>query len=636
MATYNRTDFIATCGNFEVKKGKEKLWTCDGAGNCSGPLNLFVGEPAVFNPRTGITYDIADLPSATYIAFGVGVGNSNHAGALATDIQYIFGSQQDQEACDLKMKATVKPPCCGIPQIVDVFFDCVVCDKQYSLEVLLDDSLVRSRYNQNERAKYIYTVGTSCCNCKDCDPETNCDEVACKLVDAINGKVQKDPTKITRFTKANLANQYQPFSASRLFLQDKEGNPETSHVFCLGLENTKCKKCAVLPAITGFQVDDVDYAFEYTTATEPVDGKLVTYPEQIKRVVCSINRILEDVGGSAKLQRGIGRCCPYSIEVNTCGVAPKLLVDGKPLDPKLSRNPFSTKQIEQICKGCGITPEKIKLGCGIRLFVDPIEVPCHCAYPPHLASPNMYVRNIEAQFVGEGWVCNNFHSFTSQKSERPEGFGYYWQDQAVHRQYKGGPGRNFRYSNNTRGKVVALPDESSNFTNAAKGIKCEETYCAYNLVIQKSKKGFFNNALTWTNCNIVYLLIPDSDDKTLPSIVSWLAAFQKIGICIPGNLICLKANPDVEADALTVGTEATVDVAANDPAFADLCDGDLVYTLGATTNATVVNNEDGTFAVTAKACGDWSFCYTVSCKDADGKITEISSSTGSGTAVEAE
>lgn len=628
MATFNRTDFIATCGNRGLKKGGVQLFPCSGAG-CDTPYNLYGGEFVVYNPRTGVTYGIADLPNATHIAMGVGVGEPT---GLATGIVHVFGSQGKTELCDLKIKANVTPPCCGIPQIVDVFFDCVKCDKVYTLEVLLDDSLVRSRYNTNERAKYNFQAVTECCNCADCEPEANCTEVVCKLVDAINGTVQKDISKITRFVKANLSNQYQPFSASRLFLQDKDGGDKTSHVFCLGVSDTDCKRCAFVDGITGFEIDGVAHNFEFTTL--PEDPTKSSHG-QIKRAICEINLILETVGGSAKLQRGVGRCCPYSLEINTCGIAPKLLTSTGPVDPKISRSPFTSKQIEQICKGCGITPDKIKLGCGLRLFVDPIEVPCNCLYPDNLAAPNMYIRNIEAQFVGDGWVCKNFHSFTSQKSERPEGFGYYWEQEAVSRQYSGGPSRDFRYSNFFKGKVVPLPDSSSNFTNASKGIKCPETYCAFNLLSQRTRKGFFSNALSWTNCDVIYLLVPDKDDKTLCDVTDVLAVLQKLGTCIPGNVICMKAASDVVDTPDTVGTAATVDTTVNDPDFASKCAGDLVWSFSNAENVTVVNNEDGTFEYTALACGVWSFKYTVSCTDADGKVTVISSSSVSGTAEEA-
>lgn len=629
MATYNRTDFIATFGNRPVAEGGRKVHSCEGAG-CDGPINAYAGEILIYNPRTDLTIGKDEICSAEYIAMAVGCGKE---GGLATDLLHIFGNQGDVEPCNLKLKATVKPPCCGVPQIVDVFFDCIKCDRVYTLEVLLDDSLVRSRYQTNEKAKYIFQAVTVCCDCKDCDPEANCDEVVCKLVDAINGTTQKDPTKVTRFVKANsLKSHYQPFSASRLFLQDKDGGDKTSHVFCLTLDDTDCKKCSVLTGITGFEVDGIAYPFEFTTLP---DDTAVSYPSQIKRIVCLINDVLKEVGGSAKLQRGVGRCCPYSIEINTCGVAPKLLTAKGAVEPKISRHPFSSKQVEQICKGCGTTPDKIPFGCGLRLFVDPVEVPCHCAYPPHLASPNTYIRNIEVQFVGDGWVCNNFHSFTSQESERPEGFGYYWQDQAVHRQYKGGHGRNHSYSNRKRGKVVALPDENSNFTNAAKGWICEQTYCIYNLMHQKSKKGFFNNALTWTQCDIAYLGIPDCDKDTLASFVECLTELQKIGTCFPGNLICLKAADDTSEEPLVVAEAATIDVTENDPDFAAECDGTIEWDLGAVINADVVNNEDGTFAVTPKACGDVSFCYTVFCVNEKGQRVEVSSATFESTAEEA-
>lgn len=536
MSSFNRLTYLATVGNLSVKAGGQDVIIPDSSGS-EDVYNVMTGEIVVWNPKTNKSLSLADVATAPHIAVSVGAGVE---GALAEDLIYIGG--EDFNMCKTTISAEVTSPQCGLPQIVDIFFDCTKCNDVYTIALHLDDTRVRSQYGYNEKAEYVFSIPTECCNCDDCDPTHNCEEVACALVDAINGNVQKDPSKITYFQKADLSKQYQPFTATRLF---NEAN--SSKQFCLNVSDTACEDCAELNGITGIRVSGQDYPFLYTT--KPGDTTK-TLPSQLKRVVNEINRTFEanDIGGSAILTNSIGKCCPYSIEINSCENTIQLITDGGNVDPCSVSNPFSAQDLNTICKGCGVEASQINLNCGIRIIVDPLEVPCDCKYPPNIAVPNTYSRTVEPAFVEGGWVCNNHYWKVAQEQELPEGFGYFWQDKAHYGQHNGGGGRDWRYSNRRVGRI-GLPDEASRAENAHNLIKCDETYCTYNVLVDKHQNLKHNNQGRVYNTNLAYILIPQKHDVTKASWEQYLAALQARGACAAGNITC---DPDLPIESVTI------------------------------------------------------------------------------------
>lgn len=519
MSTFNRYTFLATIGNQPVKQAGEPVIL---PGKSEDVYSVYTGEIVVWNPRQNITLSVEDIATAKHVSIAVGTGPE---GSLATDLIHIAGEQFNM--CDAKFHAQVTPPACGIPQVVDVFFDCTKCDDVYTLAFHLDDTRVRSQYGFNEKAEYVFSIPTECCGCDDCDFEHNCDEVACAFVDAINGGVQKDPSKITYFQKANLADQYQPFTAARLHVGENTSKRWELEVSKEGLVG-----------ITGVNIDGVETTFSYTTK---VGDATTTLPTQLDRVVEGVNSALETVGGSAVIKGTLRPKNGYILEVNTCATSVELITSDGNLAPTTELNPFTELDQTKVCKGCGVTPDTINLGCGIRIFVDPVEVPCDCKYPSNLPAPNTYVRTIEPAFAGDGWVCHNHYSKVSQEQVLPSGFGYFWQDKAHYGQHNGGTGRNWRYSNRRVGRI-GLPDDYSRASNAINLIKCDETYCVYNITTVKKDLEKFNNAVHYSNTDLTYMLIPEGDDATKASFEPYLSALQDRGICSPGEIEC---NPTV-------------------------------------------------------------------------------------------
>lgn len=524
MATYNRQSILASFGNLPVAPAGRTIHPVD-----ADSPNVNAGE--LFIESNGVTIGLADIPTASDIKIGIGVGPVN---GPASEIRYVAG--EDINLCDSNIKARVSPPVCGSPQVVDVFFNgCINCKETYSFAVNLDDSYVRSHELCNGTTPYIFTQTAECCaDCDDCNTTANCADLVCKFVDQINGKSQKDPSKITRFLHSDMTKQYQPFGATRLFLTKNDLTPNTTRTFCLDPTSTPCENCGDILGITGISLNGVVTPFQGTTLA---NNTAVSKHSHIKSIVSQINKALEPLGGHAFYKHGIGKCCSYTIEINSCVNTILLVTAAGTLAPCDESNPFTTFNIDSVCQGCGVTPDTVSPTCGLRIFVDPVEVPCDCAYPPNLPAPNYYGRTVDVQAVGDAWECQSFFTNESSAQILPEGFGYFWQDLAHYGQHRGGSGRDFRYNNKHRGDI-GLPDDSSRAKNAAKGVLCEETYCVYNLNVTTTKKRFFNNALTNTNTDLDYVLIPQADTVTKLSWEPILTALQLRGVCQPGSVVC--------------------------------------------------------------------------------------------------
>lgn len=500
MATYNRLTYLATSGNRAVKAAGEPVWTAYG-------LNVYSGELVVFNPKTNLTVAAVDVLNQDRVSVAVGVGTP---GRNATSLRYLAG--EDFNLCSATIDADVTAPTCAVPQMVDVFFDCTKCDETYTMEILLDDSLVRSRYNVNEKAKYIYTAATECGGCDDCETEAPCSVVQKSIVDQINLKYNDDPTTAVYFQRRNPENQYQPFRALPLF-----NSANSVKEYCLPLSDGMCQDCEYISGgIYGITIGETDFDF----VAAGIVGN--TTPDQIPGIIKQINAAFESAGvsGYAHATRGLHNCCNLCIQISSGTPFTLLDFEEGEIVPSAQYNPF--------------TVAESTLTCGFRVIADPVTVDCLCDWPANLPVPNYYGRTVEIHKVGEGWVKDNFSIYNAQAQVLPEGFGYFYQDKERY-QHNGGNGRDYRYSNRKVG-IIGLPDKFSRDSNTT--INCQENYCVYNILSTATKNLRFNNAFSVTNTDASWVLIPSGDDVTQISWETYLSELNKNGLCITTDVAC--------------------------------------------------------------------------------------------------
>lgn len=527
MATYNRQSVLASFGNLAVAAAGREIYPVD-----SDFPNVASGE--IFIESGGFTIDVGDIPTAQNIKIGVGVGPKN---GNATSVRYLGG--EDINLCNSTIAPRVTSPVCGTEQSMDFFFaGCIDCGEALSIAINLDDSYVRSNFSENEKISYNFTSVPSCCDtCASCENSADIDSLICDLVDKINRRTQLDPTKLTRFVHSGAAQQYQPFTASKLYLTTLLGSNNTTRIFCLEPSDDGCTTCGNLVGIKGISIDGAETYFNGTL--DPNDNT-ISHHEHIKSIVKQINKALDSTGGHAAVKHGVGKCCNYTIEINSCADNILLLTndgEGGTLSPCESTNPFTTQTLESVCRGCGVEPNTVSPLGGIRIHVDPLELHCPCDLPPLFNTPNYYGRTVTVEAVGNNWKCHSFFTNESTAQVLPEGLGYYWKDKAYLGNHRGGAGRDFRYNNVYRGRFN-YPDQFSRATNAASGIQCDESYCVYNMLITDPQQRFFNNATYNVNTSVDWLLIPSGDSVTKASWEPILAALQARSICQAGDINC--------------------------------------------------------------------------------------------------
>lgn len=516
MATPNKYSFLATQRNQPLVPKGQAVFNADS----DYPYNVMTGQPVLFDSRTNTTLEPADLATTTsdYISFAVGVGKK---GQLATELRTLTGSLEES-LCNFQMKGKGTGPSCAVPQIVDLFFDCVDVDEAYTLQVNLDDALVRSRYQMNEPATYLFSAQTEPAgDCEGCNPERSCEEIVCKLVDQINGNFAPD---FNRFARRSSKNRYQPFRASRLF-----NHPQGIQRFCIPARVSDCGEVTYgnLYQIEVFTGDVVQIMPNPTESYVPLGS--------IEMFVSKLDKYLAQKGGSATLTTPVGdnSGCGLVIEVSVCEAEVIAFVSGSDdISSCEEFNPFVTVQKDPTCKDCSSTATEQTFTCGIRLLVDSIDVECDCDLPVDIL-PNYFGRTVSVDFVGDNW--NHTHSVVSQEQVLPEGLGLFYQNRARY-QHNGGWGRDFRNSDRYVGRTTKRLDDHSRASNI--GVDCAETYCVYDLQIEHTNTNFHSNKQVFSNTTWSTLLVPSTDTVTRTAIESVLLELQKKGICNGPVITC--------------------------------------------------------------------------------------------------
>ena len=527
MSSFNTIKFLVANQDIPLKPAGVSIDVCPG-GNCPGGCryNAVPGEFLLFDMDSRMTIDAPMIATTNRVAIAQAIGSNG----CASDIKYLFHDRFN--FCEHKFNVDVSSPLCGQSQILDVYIpNCTATDKTMGFGIELDDSYVRATNGYNNKLLYNWVVDNYKAGCTNCNDVAVCDELICKLVDQINSTYQPDPLKVAHHGLVNnLCSRYQPFRAARLYT-----GIGTVMNWSLTLSGSGCVECAYLPGITGISIGGVPTAFNYTVDPTDPTRSLVS---QIDRIVYLINEALKPIGGTAVRLKGLGNCCAHQIQINSCQTNIQLITNAGNVGPTSVADIARTTPSEIICRDCGATPAPTALTCGIRLFVDPVEVPCgECGdvwRSINLPPPNTYIRTIRPTLLGDNTGSDTLYVFNVQSPIHPDGFGYYYQ----HKQRwesNGGPGRDRRYTNANFGDLQ-LPDEGSR--DSALDVICKNQYCIYDFDINYSAVGHHNSALRYHNRDLGRVLIKNTNATLIPLWEAVLLAFQARGVCSSINTTC--------------------------------------------------------------------------------------------------
>lgn len=247
MSAYSHINYLTTKGNLGLyPAGQDVFVNAPGGG-----LLVGAGQPVLYDQKTRKAIAAADIPNTEFVVFAVGVGK---VGGPASALRHLGGERFN--LCEDQIKEDVTPPVCGQPQVLDTFFDMKDASSTHAFEVHLDDSWIRSTSGFNGTAKYPFSAIPGPQDCEGCEPDSNCKEMLCRLVDKINGRVQADPTKISRFINRTIKDAYQPFRAAMLWDQ-----ADSIKNWCLTPTDGTCETCVNFPAIAGVTIGAVSTVF---------------------------------------------------------------------------------------------------------------------------------------------------------------------------------------------------------------------------------------------------------------------------------------------------------------------------------------------------------------------------------------
>ena len=479
-----------------------------------GQLVAYVYDSAAGTYRTK---DATNLTAADIPELFIGVGHDSTGRGITDSIRHI--GIEDISGCDLD-ETSVSSPQCGAPQIMDFFFDCTECAETYSLMVRVDDNRTRSFSPFNKSwAEYVGSIVTECPSCDDCPQDHNCDEIACKLADALNQErdlmILDEPYPDWKggggFAR--------PFHVTKLH--------ERSLVYCLSANDPdgECENCTQYDAITRLNHTSDLGAVTTTDLVGTTDPRnsANTLRGQLQSVADQINQMFEDNqgrhSGSAYITGNeMNRCCPLQLHVNTCDA--NFSIDG--LTP-VETNPFdqNAKTIDPHCQDCDSNATTNNLNCGIRVIAAPIEASCDCFINKPLA---FYGRKIDVRPVGDikerGFKNGFWKTEEIQSMTLPAGFGsaIQWSE---YQNVPEGQGRRYSRSNNNQG-WLNLPDSVSRVRKAVTA-KCDEDYCSWWIKSYKSKERLNNQLGRFAISSTIH--IPSSDSTT---VASWQAFYEAL------------------------------------------------------------------------------------------------------------
>jgi hypothetical protein len=516
MPNIVRENILASSGNQSLFPAGTAVYLFD----ASGPPTLngvLANQLVIYNYDTNVSLSPGEtILTADKIVIAQGVDLNGDG--LADTLRGPFGDKI--YGCNIS-GANVKPPVCGLVDVLDISASCIRCDEDYSLNITVEDDLTQNQYPYNRPAVYTFSVNAGCCACDSCTDGVDCQALFCLLADQINGKNTGNALTSGQFLQRarNRSVATQPFYAYPLYAND--------YIFCLSTIDAvadTCDNCNYVEAINGITInagDEDEITVNFTNTVSVVGAERLSLISRLPRIVQLINAAFEANGsvGSAVITRGLNGsgapCCDYQLRINSCVPIELFDDDGEvstPLEPCVEGSPFEDIITEGTCKGCS-TPTTTTPTCGLRLVAKPVDIFCNCYTSPD--TPRGWFSRKLGVNIGQdsGFTCGSFHINRVQVATIPEGFGYEWQVRAAN-QSVGGMGRDYNpWGWDPHGRWGS-PLAGSRGTEGHLGIVCAESYCVYSIEHVLPNADISVQGNVYGNRGRTIVLIPFDDSVT--------------------------------------------------------------------------------------------------------------------------
>lgn len=458
---------LVASGNLPVFPSGQPVWVAP-SGKKSPTLQVLPGQIVIYDPTTNLSLG----PGATTetnpaIKIAVGVSKTGRGAAdflLGAAGETIYGCATDE--------VNVRAPKCGRPDIKDLLFSCTTAGEQYTVVVTAWDSDIRGQFDYNRPAEYVFTRSVTNGACEDCTSGDVSRQLACELVDAMNGNKPTgwDVTKNGKFIEPNEL----PFTASRLF--------NSSTIYCLSnVESEGCEQCNLVQRLHSITIGTEGDAVTTTFTNAVLPGSTTsTAIAQLEGIVEQINTALGGNGTATLLASG-AKCCPYSIEINTCLEDVVLngwdAVEEGPvaLTPcGEATNPLEVPADAPTCRNCEVDEAgTVTYPAGIRIFGREVEPGSGCYIPQPVRT---YLGRQLEIFPKGGFENGTYRVVDVQDAENANNLG----SQLIHLEYRqnvGGPGRHLDRPYNSMSGRFNLPIKGDRITELQ--TDASKQYCHY-------------------------------------------------------------------------------------------------------------------------------------------------------------
>lgn len=515
MGTFYRYTNLVTKGNLGlVPAGQDVVSQVDGQ-----KYNFEAGRLIVYDPTTNKTLDALGIASAKEVRLGV--GHNPMGGRMATEIRHLGGD--DINLCRTGLDIKVAQPSCSTPYIVDFDFGCTFTGEDYMVSIDIDDWLRRSYFKEGTFGSLLYNLRTDVTSCTTCSEEENCTKLACQLASKINNDFIKHYPGTSRLG-LNTAKPNTGIWAVQKF---------TNNVSFTIAQSNVAPSCGSGCAVKGLKsiTASGQTPYIFTNVVDP-SHPTQTLVEQLDSVVDQINIFLNGKG-SAYLKKV--DCCSYTIEINSCLTGITLSYHDDATTTGTSTPAFSSFVPNEECEGCAGSGTAT-FSCGIRLYVDPLELPCHCAYPDG-NPPSYFGRTAKITAWGDGWNNTSYRTVVVQQGSLASGTGYEVQ-QNEFRQSNGGQGFDYPYGSYTADGRITMPLSSSAAARASVA-DCDDIYCIWSIVTENHLAGHPSSRIVHNAQTVNWLNVPRYDTVTVGAAQDVLEAMAGVGLCSRAEIECV-------------------------------------------------------------------------------------------------
>lgn len=479
-----------------------------------------VGTPVLYDPNTMKALEAADLTNQSIKDFRFGVYYNPNGGRIGTHIRHLGGA--DVNLCRSSIGGEVQAPACATPQVLDFEFDCTWTGENYSVKLEVDDWFTKAYFKEGTYGPIVIDMGSEVDSCDSCSEEENCDIIACQLASKITGKWLQNFKGVSRLGLDTSKPNHGLWAV-------KKFTNNVSFTLADSAVEAGCESGCAVKALKTFDATGID-AITFSGVTDP-SAPTQTLHEQLDSVINQINIAIEGKG-SAYLKKV--DCCSYTIEINSCLEGLAMTYHDDASVTSASTAAFESFENDPNCKGCDGATSKT-FTCGVRIYVNPLEFPCHCEYPDG-NPPSYYGRSVRLSVLGEAWDGTPYRVKEVQSQTLWTGTGYQVQQREM-RVDHGGEGFDYDLGADMAPGDIPRPLPGTRYAETI--AKCDAMYCMWSVNVDTQIASQNHGAGVFNNSSLTHINVRKDHTTAVAAVQNVLAKLEERGVCKDFDYECI-------------------------------------------------------------------------------------------------